>query len=533
MKKIVIIVISILLVLSITASGIGYYYSINKTNDNKEENNNSTDKTEEIIDNELEEYFNKIGKKYNNIYTTENTELKDFTFDKETEKLFMDNFIIENLEEYFIDYDSLEVLNKDLIKNWLFAYIVRNQNINEACFSKELLINTYEKIFDEKDAIEKIFNENEITDNYVCYSKKKSDIKEYKQKHIELKNLGSNITNLSDLNTELTYYELKNNKNQIYYIGINLFDYESVSDLNTDVYERHIGISDIDVYEEYKDRYKIEDIIIDREFDKVGNIEYSYLIDDTRFYAYTHFINSNGESSFNDFDNIKMTLNNGKVMLNQSGKDFLIPLDNVKKVYIEEFYIEDFITYLRIYLLNELGEVYYYDENSFSFDKSKFKNLESSLNNYKKVELDNKVKDFVFKIIDDTRFDSDNIIEILLKLEDDTLYSIRNNKTINYLVNLPNNIIIYKNKDVEINNKTISYKFGTLYDPKLLWYNANINYFITEDNYLYDVNKNKLLNDSKIDKIYKTNEIGCDEERCYYYFIINFVNSESIGILGF
>ena len=56
MRKLEITLISILLALSITASGIGYYYSINKTNDNKEENN-TTDKTENQIDSELEEYL--------------------------------------------------------------------------------------------------------------------------------------------------------------------------------------------------------------------------------------------------------------------------------------------------------------------------------------------------------------------------------------------------------------------------------------------------------------------------------------------
>ena len=515
MRKVGIILISILLVLSITASGIGYYYSINKTNDNKEENNN-TDKTEEIIDNELEEYFNKIGKKYNNIYTVENTELKDFVFDNETEKLLMDNFIIENLEEDFKDYDSLEVLNIDLIKNWLFAYIVRNQNINEACFSKELLINTYEKIFDE----------NEITDNYVCYSKKKSDIKEYKQKHIKLKNFESNIADMSYLDTEHSYYELKDNKNQMHYIDINPF-YESTSeDVNS--------IDEIDVYDEYNERYKIEDIISDRVMDKVSNVKDSYFKDDTRLYANTHFIDKNGEYLFNDYNNFKIIFNNGKVIFNQDGKDFSIPLNNIKKIYVEELnYGEGYITYLRIYLLNELGEVYYYDENSFSFNKYEFTNLEASLNNYKKINLDNKVVDFVFKIIDDIRFDSDNVIEMLLKLEDNTLYSLKNNKVVDYLVDLPNNITIYKNKDVEINNKKIDYKFGILCDSNLLEYSANINYFITEDNYLYDVNNNKLVNDSKIDKIYKTNEITCNEQHCFYYFIINFANSESIGIQGY
>ena len=220
MKKVGIIIISILLILSVSASGIGYYYGTN----NKMENNNTTDKTENQIDNELEEYFNKVSKKYDNIYTIENTELQDFNFDKETEKLFMDNFIIENLEDFDfgVSYELEKVPNQDLIKNWLFVYIVKDQNINEACFSKELLINTYEKIFGIKDiTLEKIFNESEITSNYVCYSKKTSDIKEYKYK--EVKKINSN----DEDNSIIPYYEIKDNKDKIHYISIDIYTYDN------------------------------------------------------------------------------------------------------------------------------------------------------------------------------------------------------------------------------------------------------------------------------------------------------------------
>ena len=73
MKKTILILISILLVLSVSASIFGYYYS------NKKDNNNTIPSV--TADNELKEYFKKIGKTYDKIYTSENIELKSFPFD--------------------------------------------------------------------------------------------------------------------------------------------------------------------------------------------------------------------------------------------------------------------------------------------------------------------------------------------------------------------------------------------------------------------------------------------------------------------
>ena len=87
MKKVLIVIISVLLVLSIAASGLGYYYSINKNDNNKDENFNNLGNA--VADEELKEYFDKIGKKYDKIYILKNTKLKDFNFDKETEKLWI------------------------------------------------------------------------------------------------------------------------------------------------------------------------------------------------------------------------------------------------------------------------------------------------------------------------------------------------------------------------------------------------------------------------------------------------------------
>ncbi len=506
MKKVGIIIISILLILSVSASGIGYYYGTN----NKMENNNTTDKTENQIDNELEEYFNKVSKKYDNIYTIENTELQDFNFDKETEKLFMDNFIIENLEDFDfgVSYELEKVPNQDLIKNWLFVYIVKDQNINEACFSKELLINTYEKIFGIKDiTLEKIFNESEITSNYVCYSKKTSDIKEYKYK--EVKKINSN----DEDNSIIPYYEIKDNKDKIHYISIDIYTYDNNF------------IDFIYSYNAYEEKAKIEDIIEDKEFDKEGYIHLglrsSSDIEGVEYLkeSVSYELESGG---------LNIKLDDGKLIFKQNNKEATVPVKNIKEVVLDG----ETMTKLdyEVYFFNDLGELYYYDEIPYEgqvYKEDKYINvtLKKTVKNYKKVlTLDKKIKNFVFKVNDSDEYDY--VLEILLKLEDDTLYSIKNNKEVDYLISLPNDVTLYKNKDVKINNKIINYKFKSLYDVESFTDLGYIDYFITEDDYLYDVDKNKLVTNSKVDKIYKQKE----SNNCYYNYLIDLENKETIGI---
>ena len=57
-------------------------------------------------------------------------------------------------------------------------------------------------------------------------------------------------------------------------------------------------------------------------------------------------------------------------------------------------------------------------------------------------------------------------------------------------------------------------------------YFGDINYFVTKDNYLYDIDSNKLISNNKVDKIYKSN----DTENCNYNYLIIFDNNETAGI---
>ena len=507
MRKVGITIISILLILSVTASGIGYYYSINKTNDNKEENNNTTDKTENQLDSELEEYFNKVGKKYDNIYTVENTELQDFTFDKETEKLLMDNFIIENLEDYYFgnSFESVKVPNQDLMKNWLFVYIVKNQNINEACFSEALLVSALYKMFYNRPnnvTIYDIFNENENTGHFVCYSKKKSDIKEYKYKEVKTINY--------DDEDIISYYEIKDNKDEIHRISFDIYENDDNKQIS--------GIYSYNVYEE---KNKLENIIKDREFDKKGNIDVG--ASGGAGWKTVNYIKENGSYELENAG-VNITLNDGKLIFKQKNKEVTVPVENIKGVVLDG---ED-MTQLNyeIYFFNDLGELYYYDKVPYEYtDEDENIILENEVKKYKKiVTLDKKIKNFVFRVNDSDEYDY--VLEILLKLEDNTLYSIKNNKEVDYLVSLLNDVKIYENKDVEINNKIIDYKFKSLYDIQSFTNHGYIDYFITEDDYLYDVDKNKLVNNSKIDKIYKQNYIYT----CDYNYLITFENKESVSI---
>ncbi len=495
MKKVGIVIISILFILSIAAGGFGYYYS---------KNGNSKNPNNTMVDSELKEYFNKVGKKYDNIYTAKNTELKDFNFDKDTEKLFMDNFIIENLEySDFSDSDTTEkYVDQNLIDNWLFAYIVNNQNINEACFSKDILTNAYEKIFNKKDvAIEKIFNDNEITNNYVCYSKKNSDIKEYNYK--EANKLNSN----DEDNMVVSYYEIKNNQDETYNIGINV----------------NGSINSVYAYNNYQEKNKIEDIIKDREFDKQTEVGGSYTG------SALGSVNYLKEKGSYDLENeVNVSLNSGKLTFKHNNKTATVSVNNIKEVVLDGDAMTQRGDY-KIYFLNNSGELYYYNEAPYDGDD---KTLATRVKNYKKMSLDKKAKNFVFRRNESNEYyetpDYYSVSEVLLKLEDNTLYSIKNNKVVDYLVSSNNNVNIYKNNDIENNNKKLSYKFKSILDLENFTIWGDIDYFVTEDDYLYDIANNKLVTNSKINKIYKSNEDACD-----YTYLITFENNETFGIEGY
>ena len=445
-----------------------------------------------------------MGKNYSNIYTVENTELQDFNFDEETKKLFMDNFIVENLE--YSDFSDSK--DQNLIKNWLFVYITNDNSVNEACFSKDLLTIAYEKMFDKKDVnIENLFNDNEMTNNYICYNKKKSDIKEYNYKEAQI--LNSN----DEDNSIASYYEIKDNKDKEYYISVDMNAY----------------IPNIHAYEEYKEKAKIEDIIKDREFDKQTEVGGSYT---GSAWANIDYLKDKGSYEYGASAEINVTLNNGKLIFKQENKEVTVPVENIKEVVFDGESMTQGGNY-KIYFLNSLGELYYYDEEPYEGSHYVDKNnrnvyitLEAAVESYKKIQTDKKLENFVFRRNESGEYQK--VLEILLKQEDDTLYSIKNNKTVDYLITSNNNVTIYENNAVEIKNKIINYKFKSFYDIEPFTYFGDIDYFITEDDYLYDVDKNKLVTNSKIDKIYKSNE-----ELCAYSYLITFENKETVSIDGY
>ena len=414
----------------------------------------------------------------------------------------MDNFIIENLEysDFSDSFDTENYKNKDLIKNWLFVYMVKNQNINEACFSKDLLANAYEKVFEkELDNIDNLFNETEITDNYVCYSKKNSDIKEYKYK--EAKNLKSN--NEGNL---ISYYQIEDNKNETYYIGIRIDK----------------TINSIYSYNEYKENNIIKDIIKDREFNKQTEVGESY---SGSGFATVNYLKEKGSYELENEEII--TLNNGKLTFKQKNNEETVPVKNIKEVVLDGEGMTQNGKY-EIYFLDNSGEVYYYDEIPYEGEVNKEgKNinvtLKETIKNYKKINLDKKAKNFVFRRNEINK--NYKVLEILLKLEDNTMYSIKNNKVVDYLLSSTNNISIFKNNNVEKDSNEINYKFKSVFDMESFIAWGSLDYFITQEDYLYDTNSNKLITNSKIDKIYKSNEESCD-----YSYLITFENKETFGL---
>ncbi len=490
MKKAgIIITIVILLLISGFASVMAYYYLTNNTNDT-------------VVDSELKEYFDKVGKKYKNIYTTENTTIKDFNFDT-SKDLFMNNFILENLEffDFSDSFDTEKYRNQSLIDNWLFVYIVDDNNIKDACFSKELLTTAYKKIFNEEVEIEKIFNDNEITNHYVCYSKKDSDIKEYKYKEAKI----LNTTDEDDL--IVSYYELKDNKNEIHNIGI------SVSGSINNVY----------MYNDYQEKNSLETIIKDREFDKQTEVGGSY---SGSGLGSVNYLKDKGTYEFEN--EVTMTLSNGKITFKHNNKEEILSIQNIKEVALDGESMTQSGNY-NIYFITTSGELYYYNEIPYDGDD---KTLKERVKNYKKISLNKNAKNFVFRRNEINEYyenpDSYNVSEVLVKLSDNTLYSIKNNKVITYLVSSNDDVNIYKNNEIEIKNKKLSYKFKSILDMENFTIWGYIEYFVTEDNYLYDVTNNKLVSSSKINNIYKSNEENCD-----YSYLVTFENNESVSISGY
>ena len=430
----------------------------------------------------------------------------------------MDNLILGDLQYTDFgddpEYSKYTIYNnnatKDIIKNWLFVYVVKDQNINEACFSKELLTNAYKNIFDNENVeIDKIFNENELTNNYICYSKKESDIKEYKSLQIKY----------SDGELDNSYYEIIDNSGKTIDIEMDNRKYvNSISIFQEAEYNKDNEIKNL-----------INKYVKDREFDKSEIVEW---IGE----SHIHFLKGNDTYDLgNGEEKNVITLNNGKMIVELKDKKVTVPINNIKEVILDG---KDKSYELRgnhFYILTEEGEVYYYDsigEGEITDDNGKTKNitLEESVKNYKKIKVDKKVKNFVFKRVEsDYNMENETLkreilMEILFKLEDDTLYSIKNNKVVDYLLDSKyDKTTFYENGDVAINNKKIKYKYKSFLNIEHFKMYGGQDYFITEDDYLYDVENNKLVNNSKIDKIY-VSSIG--DQLYEYTYLIVFKNKE-------
>ncbi len=217
-KKVGIIIISILLILSVGASGIGYYYNSNRNNDkiennneiednkttneedNKNENNDSTNNTiitdecsyeslPKKYSEELENACKINNRKYINIYYYDYTFKKGEAYDKS----YIDDINIDNA--FLLKNEKIS--NEE--KGNTLMLLINNGTLG--CYLKNILLNFYNKETNSSETnIDKFFPNAEITENFICINKK------IEKNHVQL---------LTDSDLDLPNVYLLNDK---YYI---------------------------------------------------------------------------------------------------------------------------------------------------------------------------------------------------------------------------------------------------------------------------------------------------------------------------
>ena len=247
MRKLGITLISILLILSVSASIIGYKYSnkntinIDNNENNKEKEDNETENNnlanDIIVTNECsyeslpEKYSKELettckisNNKYINVYLYDDNLKKGETYDKPfTDNINIDNnFILKN-----------EKISNEEKGNTLI--LLMNDGIL-GCYLKSLLLNFYNKETNSSETnIEKFFPNAEVTDNFICLNKKIE--KNYIE---ELTNSDSDLPSIYLLNDKyyiLNYNDkteiLGSNENDLINAGFEKIDLEYQDNLET------------------------------------------------------------------------------------------------------------------------------------------------------------------------------------------------------------------------------------------------------------------------------------------------------------
>lgn len=265
--------------------------------------------------------------------------------------------------------------------------------------------------------------------------------------------------------------EINNNKN----INLNNLGFEE------------ININNIDTTKEFMPNQ----ILIDFNLDK--NDEYKSL--------------KNGESEIfvdeEELIKIGISLENNVAYFNLNNEKIKI-LDNIKNIYIQSMHCGGEKT---IDFLSNDGDVYQIASfnvqyNNEDLNQSIKKIQEIIKNDLKKLNTNLKYVDLM---IWNKGHDTCSAIEEVIGITNDGKKYIVNKETLltEYYYNvvqdypldlLPNeNVKVYPNFSIAIGNKTLDYKFKDIYSEFII---------LTQDNYLYDAIKDKLVSNDKVNKIY-------------------------------
>ena len=309
------------------------------------------------------------------------------------------------------------------------------------------------KIFYKENNVAKEKNENAEQNNNLCndYRKLNKNLEDYckeinNNKNIDIKNLGFEEININNINTAKEFMP-----NQI------------LIDFNLDNNDEYISLKNGE-----------SETFVDEE----------YLIK-------TGIMLENNVANLN--------LNNEKIKI----------LDNIKNVYIQSMNCGgektiDFLSYDGdVYQISNLN-VQYSSEN---LDQSRKEIQEIIKSNLKKLNNNLKYSDLM---IWNKGYDTCSKEEDVIGVTNEGQKYIVSKETLlteYYYYIVPESAFyenssnerakVYPNFTIVIGNKTLDYKFKDIYNEYMI---------LTQDNYIYDAIKNKLVKDNKVNKIYYNND---------------------------
>ncbi len=232
-------------------------------------------------------------------------------------------------------------------------------------------------------------------------------------------------------------------------------------------------------------------------------------------YESVNALENNGSA---DIQAVKLILENNKAYYSFNNNKIEIKVDNVKSIYIHN---AECTTVVNLYLLTTNGDVYKLDTKSY-FEDIKLEELNQYANSFEKVAINQKF--IKLKELHISNSGCGYGYDVLGITETGDKYSLNNNRKYDYIreiqLNEDNNEKYYvkSNREIEYKNEIVHTKI------KLILGNLD-EFFVSEDDYLYSLNNNSKVENSKIKSIYYMSD--WDVER----YIIEFENNNRLILM--